>query len=212
MAKKTIEEKIQDVGFWTFGGVIWYLVIAFFLKSKYPIYEYRFNPKDAYDVLKDALTLAAAFLAPVAAFVLFSDWREQHKVISNVEQSRKFNQELKRCIDKIDTDHINFMDFENSEFESFMRMIFDFSATLSSTLQNIYNVNKESETYINNVESIRTGFEKIYASIQATINLNHMSDFIYEDKLKTELNRLIENRKTLIGEIREINLQPLKVS
>lgn len=212
MAKKTIEEKIQDVGFWTFGGVIWYLVIAFFLKSKYPIYEYRFNPKDAYDVLKDALTLAAAFLAPVAAFVLFSDWREQHKVISNVEQSRKFNQELKRCIDKIDTDHINFMDFENSEFESFMRMIFDFSATLSSTLQNIYNVNKESETYINNVESIRSGFEKIYASIQATINLNHMSDFIYEDKLKTELNRLIENRKTLIGEIREINLQPLKVS
>lgn len=212
MAKKTIEEKIQDVGFWTFGGVIWYLVIAFFLKSKYPIYEYRFNPKDAYDVLKDALTLAAAFLAPVAAFVLFSDWREQHKVISNVEQSRKFNQELKRCIDKIDTDHINFMDFENSEFESFMRMIFDFSATLSSTLQNIYNVNKESETYINNVESIRSGFEKIYASIQATINLNHMSDFIYEDKLKTELNRLIENRKTLIGQIREINLQPLKVS
>lgn len=78
MTKKTIEEKIQDVGFWTFGGVIWYLIIAFFLKSKYPIYEYRFNPKDAYDVLKDALTLAATFLAPVAAFVLFSDWRSEH--------------------------------------------------------------------------------------------------------------------------------------
>ncbi len=49
-----------------------------FLKSKYPIFNFSFNPDTAYDVLKDALTLAAAFLAPVAAFVLFSNWREQH--------------------------------------------------------------------------------------------------------------------------------------
>ena len=78
MTKKTLEEKIKQVGFWTFSGVFSYLVIAFFLKSNYPIYEYSFNREDAYDAIKDALTLAAAFLAPVAAFVLFSDWREQH--------------------------------------------------------------------------------------------------------------------------------------
>ncbi|SCC70843.1 hypothetical protein [Acinetobacter albensis] len=78
MTKKTLEEKIKQVGFWTFGGIFWYLAIAFFLKSNYPIYDYDFNRSIAYDVIKDALTLAAAFLAPVAAFILFSDWRVQH--------------------------------------------------------------------------------------------------------------------------------------
>ncbi|ENU24198.1 hypothetical protein F993_01514 [Acinetobacter proteolyticus] len=78
MAKKTLNKKIKTISFWTFGSMFWYLVIAFFLKSEYPIFNYRFNPSMAYDVIKDALTLAAAFLAPVAAFVLFSDWRDQH--------------------------------------------------------------------------------------------------------------------------------------
>lgn len=83
MTNKTLEEKIQTVCFWAFGGLFWYLVVAFFLKSSYPIYQYNFNPSMAYEVIKDALTLLAAFLAPVAAFVLFSDWRSQHILISN---------------------------------------------------------------------------------------------------------------------------------
>lgn len=81
MVKKSLNEKIKNIGIWIFGGVFWYLVIAFFLKSKYPIFNYSFNTDQAYDVIKDALTLAATFLAPVAAFVLFSDWREQHKLV-----------------------------------------------------------------------------------------------------------------------------------
>lgn len=81
MANKSLNDKIKIIGFWTFGGIFWYLVIAFFLKSKYPIFNYNFNTDLAYDVIKDALTLAATFLAPVAAFVLFSDWREQHKLV-----------------------------------------------------------------------------------------------------------------------------------
>ena len=61
------------------------MVMAFFLKSNYPIYEYDFNRSVAYDVIKDALTLGAAFLAPVAAFVLFSDWRSEHKIKSTLQ-------------------------------------------------------------------------------------------------------------------------------
>lgn len=208
MVKRTLEEKIVQVGIWALILSVAYFAFGAWLKSDGP----NFDSAKAYELLKDTLTLTATFLAPVAAFVLFSDWREQHKVISNVEQSRKFNQELKRCIDKIDTDHIIFMDFEDSDFESFMRMIFDFSATLSSTLQNIYNENQESDTYINNVELIRSEFVKIYASVQATINLKGRPDLINEDKLKTELSKLVENRNALIVKIREINLQPLKVS
>lgn len=96
MTKKTLEEKIKQVGFWTSSGVFSYLVIAFFLKSNYPIYEYSFNREDAYDAIKDALTLAAAFLAPVAAFVLFSDWREEHRVkllYSSIDEIKKLVRE-----------------------------------------------------------------------------------------------------------------------
>ncbi|MEN3977440.1 hypothetical protein [Acinetobacter sp. CWB-B33] len=85
MKKKTLEDKIRQVGFWTVIGVFLYLVMAFFLKSNYPIYEYDFNRSVAYDVIKDALTLGAAFLAPVAAFVLFSDWRSEHKIKSTLQ-------------------------------------------------------------------------------------------------------------------------------
>ncbi|MFV5192796.1 hypothetical protein ACMXYY_11715, partial [Acinetobacter courvalinii] len=89
MATSKLKEKIKIVGFWTFGGIFWYLVVAFFLKSEYPILDFKFNLKDAYDVVKDALTLAAAFLAPVAAFILFNDWREQH-----VEKRRELDSEM----------------------------------------------------------------------------------------------------------------------
>lgn len=94
MTKKTLEEKTKLVGFWTFGGVFWYLVVAFFLKSKYPIFNYDFDPSTAYDVIKDALTLAGTFLAPIAAFVLFTDWREQHRAIKIENESDSIHREL----------------------------------------------------------------------------------------------------------------------
>lgn len=78
MAKKSLEEKIKNVGFWAFGFIFWYLVVAFFLKSSYPIYDHPFNRIQAYETIKDVLSLTAAFLAPIAALVLFSDWREQY--------------------------------------------------------------------------------------------------------------------------------------
>lgn len=94
MSKKILKDKIRQVGFWTFSGVFWYLVISFFLLSDYPIQDQPFNGKDAYMVVKDALGLAAAFLAPVAAFVLFQDWREQHSIISNKKLSEDIIRDL----------------------------------------------------------------------------------------------------------------------
>lgn len=83
MAKKTLEDKIKSVKFWTVLGILIFLLISFFLKSSYPITHYEFNLSDAYDVLKDTLTLAAAFLAPVAAFILFNDWRDNHRLVNS---------------------------------------------------------------------------------------------------------------------------------
>jgi hypothetical protein len=91
MAKNNLKDQIEQVSFWFTSGIFWYLVIAFFLKSKYPISEYAFNPATAYDVVKDALTLAAAFLAPVTALLLFSDWRDQSRYSSFMEEVDKIN-------------------------------------------------------------------------------------------------------------------------
>ncbi|MHC3136271.1 hypothetical protein ACWPO0_10405 [Acinetobacter nosocomialis] len=87
MADKELKDKIKIVGFWTFGGVFLYLVISFFLLSDYPMQNFSFDNKKAYEVLKDALTIAAAFLAPVAAFVLFDDWRTSHRLKINESEA-----------------------------------------------------------------------------------------------------------------------------
>ncbi|MFX9085371.1 hypothetical protein ABTN62_20155, partial [Acinetobacter baumannii] len=49
--------------------------------------NFSFDNKKAYEVLKDALTIAAAFLAPVAAFVLFDDWRTSHRLKINESEA-----------------------------------------------------------------------------------------------------------------------------
>lgn len=103
MAKKTLNVKFKEIGFWTFGFIFWYLVIAFFLKSEYPIFIYNFDRSIAFDTFKDSLTLAAAFLAPVAAFVLFNDWRAEHveKKLENDSETiiKDFNDLLKILIE-----------------------------------------------------------------------------------------------------------------
>ncbi|AUM25926.1 hypothetical protein [Acinetobacter pittii] len=79
--------KIKKIWLRTIFGIIFFLIVSFFLKSSYPITHHKFNLTEAYEVLKDSLTIAAAFLAPVAAFVLFSDWRLQHRAIAKENNS-----------------------------------------------------------------------------------------------------------------------------
>lgn len=104
MAKDDLKVKIRRIWKWTLIGIIFYLFISFFLKSSYPIPHYKFNLSDAYDVLKDALTLAAAFLAPIAAFVLFSDWRVEHRL-------KKLENSSKSVVQQIQELYSNFFDF-----------------------------------------------------------------------------------------------------
>lgn len=81
MKKNEVNKQIKRVCFWVFSFFFWFLVVGFFLKSEYPIYKYEFNPKDAYEVITDGLSLSAYFLAPAIAYVLFTDWRIQYKAI-----------------------------------------------------------------------------------------------------------------------------------
>ena len=131
MTKKTLEQKIKLIGFWTFGGVFWYMVISFFLLSDYPIQEQPFNHKRAYEVIKDALGLAAAFLAPVAAFVLYCDWRDEHMAITNAEESNK----IVRLIQKLH--------FEINNFEIYLMMNEAGAKKKLEELQQLQKINKD---------------------------------------------------------------------
>lgn len=77
MVKKSFEEKIKDVGFWTFIFFILYLIVGYLLESLWLSKPLKLD--DIYDLLKDGFGITAAFLAPVAAFVLFTDWRKEHR-------------------------------------------------------------------------------------------------------------------------------------
>ncbi|ENU08655.1 hypothetical protein [Acinetobacter calcoaceticus] len=87
MVKKTLEHKIKDLIFCTFAFLILYLIIGFMLQTEW--LDKRLDLKRTYELLKDGLTITASFLAPVAAFVLFSDWREQHVSINNEKVSKE---------------------------------------------------------------------------------------------------------------------------
>ncbi|RKG37882.1 hypothetical protein [Acinetobacter sp. WCHAc060007] len=91
MNKRNLEEKIKDVGFWTVIFFILYLIVGYLLESLWLSKPLKLN--ELYDLLKDGLGITAAFLAPVAAFLLFSDWREQHnKQVRNEFALKVFRQ------------------------------------------------------------------------------------------------------------------------
>lgn len=91
MIKKSLEEKIRDVVFWTITFFILYTIVGFLLETNW--LKTAITSREVNVILKDSLTITAAFLAPVAAFVLFSDWREQHnKQVRNEFGLKVFNQ------------------------------------------------------------------------------------------------------------------------
>lgn len=85
MAIRKLEDKIKRVFYFIGGGIVVYLLISFTILSSFPWYPYQLNKKLAYEVLKDAFTIGAAFLAPIAAFVLFTDWRVEHRIKSTLQ-------------------------------------------------------------------------------------------------------------------------------
>lgn len=76
MKDKTLQEKIKDLLFWTVVFFILYMIVAYLLESSWLKEILKLD--NLYEILKDGLTISAAFLAPASAFLLFSNWREQY--------------------------------------------------------------------------------------------------------------------------------------
>lgn len=190
MQKKTLEEKIRLVGFWTFGGVFWYLVIAFFLKSNYPIYDYDFNRSVAYDVVRDALTLAAAFLAPVAAFVLFIDWKAQHKEVHNEKNSRQIIHACDSCYASIMSyGDINF----EQQYSNFMNNFF----SLNTLIAEIYEIDQDSSQFLKNAKDVRDQLNAALPKWIYLANLHQQNTGGYSD---IQLEKFIDLKNEKIEE------------
>ncbi|UBQ39374.1 hypothetical protein LCH18_08410 [Acinetobacter johnsonii] len=76
MKKIDLKDKIENLLSWTLIFLILYLLFGFLFISSW-LENIPKLPK-IYDLVKDGLTITAALLAPFSAFVLFSDWREEH--------------------------------------------------------------------------------------------------------------------------------------
>lgn len=99
MLKRSLNQKMKDVVFYAVVFFVLYSIVAYLLESKW-LSEIIGLPK-VNGILKDSLTMTAAFLAPGAAFILFTDWREQHnKQVRNdfglkvFTQFEKFSKEI----------------------------------------------------------------------------------------------------------------------
>ncbi|KAB0455613.1 hypothetical protein QM281_15410 [Acinetobacter baumannii] len=200
MAKKELKNKIKIVGFWTFGGVFWYLVISFFLLSEYPIQEFIFDHKKAYEVLKDALTIAATFLAPVAAFVLFSDWRDQHRSITNEKVSRQIVNKLSDLLPFVSKSYIYLVN--KGEIDKFSQSYFSYLIELARDTTSINSIDPKSQKFIQDMEIINSLLMNIWLSLERQIVLNQELS-----KISSFDERSEALRKSYIDKINQIDIE-----
>ncbi|MDC5456853.1 hypothetical protein ACOQNJ_12865 [Acinetobacter baumannii] len=192
MLKKSLHDQIKIIGFWTFGGVFWYLVIAFFLKSKYPIFDYSFNLENAYDVIKDALTLAASFLAPVAAFVLFTDWRDEHRAISNEKLSKQISDIISKMSPLVGVSYINFDDSE--KIVEFRQEYFSYLFEMGRNLIGINSIDKKSEKFIKDTQELNNLLVNIWLSLERQIVINQQLLKLNSTDARTEALKASYNK------------------
>lgn len=156
MAKKTLEEKIKDIVFYATVFFILYLIIGFLIKSEW-LSNFKDNWTYSYELLMDAFTLTAYFVAPVAAFVLFSDWRMQHKEVSNEKNSHEVRQALWRAYllikDIVDTD-------TNGKVGARVKKFYENLFFAKQLFENIYVFNNESLQFKNDVIDIFKSLEE----------------------------------------------------
>lgn len=141
MGKKTLKQKTDCVKWYALVFAIGYFLIGALLRSDGP----KFDPGKAYELIRDSLTLTAYFLAPVAAFVLFSDWRQQHAELAIETDSTHIYKEMNGLINKLYNMH-----FDIEAEENYTEKV---SERLSKIMEEISDELKSLEIINNQVES-----------------------------------------------------------
>lgn len=202
MARRKLEDKIKRVGYFVVGGIVGYLLISFFILSSFPLHQYLLDKKLAYDVLKDSLTLGAAFLAPIAAFILFNDWRVEYHIkeqFNRIDEIKKILQEvettLSKYVHRIFKENINY----SVEFENFSErlILLEYRDLLTILLVEI---DEKDQLVIDFKKNVGI----YYAKLNKALNHLHIMEFnaYREGKLiKDDMNRKIHSDE--IQEIRD---------
>lgn len=152
MKRKTLKDKIDNVIFWAVVFIILYFIVGFMFESLWLSKSLKLN--EVYELLKDTLSLTAAFLAPAAAFVLFSDWREQHIEKSLEEKSKEINNTISLIYKKLlslsfDTDEDNYMNsFTKADFHLKSENIYNEISDLLILIGNFDRSHEDSEAFL----------------------------------------------------------------
>ena len=106
----------------------------------------RLDLKRTYELLKDGLTITASFLAPVAALVVFNDWRETHARINNEKLSSEvieIFQEMNFITTKGYNEYANDKVLNKSDGEKISILLKD----LISKVSRINNIDQEAQDF-----------------------------------------------------------------
>lgn len=195
MGKKTLKQKINCVKWSAIGFAIIYFIIGAIIKSD----GWNLDRVKTYELFRDSLTLTAYFLAPVAAFVLFSDWRTQHKSINNEKNSIEI-------LKILNTDLLDLFNFEPRLKENslkFNEAQMSFHKTIGEMFilaEGIKVVDEKSMTFKNTILSLQDDiaglFDTLFNQVQALILHDEIAEFMDEkscEKKRELTDRLVEN-------------------
>lgn len=172
MKKKTLKEKINKVCWWAAGLTMLYFIVGAILKSD----GTKFDTFKTYDLIKDTLTLTATFLAPVAAFVLFSDWREQHEDVALESDSTKVFNRLGEIKDKLLEAHFA-IDDEKFDVEHVNEIL----SEITTEIKNIRSVNSQIKARKNGINFSECADKLIDGIVAISLDLSQLS--VYKIKI-----------------------------
>ena len=172
MKKKTLKDKIIRACLWTAFFTVVYFIIGAYLISD----GLEFDPNKTYNLIKDTLTLTASFLAPIAAFVLFSDWRDEHRVktilgtiesiiqkLSDIERTLlQYRFEIDRKKISLDDTILTIKDLEHHDIVLDLELILSIKyLELSSDEQCVINFKNKFKEHLSEIRILRTKYKQL---------------------------------------------------
>lgn len=167
MVKRRLKQKISCVKWSALLFAVIYFAIGVILKSDGP----KFDPDKTYELMRDSLTLTAYFLAPVAAFVLFSDWRQEH-----------IEKKLDGIADKliIDVSDIELYLWQ-AHYKAAISIIgYDIKLIEHPTKGSLFNMRKNLDNDISIVKDLKSNTSLLECQLASFSELTHK----LEDKIK----------------------------
>ncbi len=198
MASRKLEDKIELTIFWLGLFCLTYLVLGFILKSDLT------KPLDSsifYEVFRDSLALTAYFLAPIAALILFTDWRIQHASINNEKNSKEILDVASNLLPYINT---YYLAVENDEqLLKFREQYFALYFDLKRKILLINSIDPKAEEFLKKIEKLDTVILENWSCLEGLYQLNKLYKSVPEGNPASEILKQSYGIKINEAEIRK---------